>query len=167
MATFHNLFADALFCGMMFPLHALNVNMLQVQGRSDLLLRLEIIKKTLSVPIIIIGIFWGIKIMIAGMMVNTLVAYYLNTFWSGKMIGYSIKQQVEDILPSFVLALVMASVVFGVGLLLPFSPLLNFIIQTAGGGIFIFSFCELTKFRDYIFVKELVFEKINEIKRKK
>lgn len=155
------------FVGMMFPLHALNVNMLQVQGRSDLLLRLEIIKKTLSVPIIIIGIIWGIKIMIAGMMVNTLIAYYLNSFWSGRMLGYSIKQQVKDILPSFVLAMTMAVLIYSIGFLLPFKPVWNFIIQSAAGAIFIFTFCEISKFNDYIFVKDLVFEKIRELKNKK
>ena len=68
------------FVGMMYPLHALNLNMLQVQGRSDLFLKLEIIKKIIAIPTIIIGIYWGIKIMIIGMMVNTLVAYYLNSY---------------------------------------------------------------------------------------
>jgi len=154
------------FVGMMFPLHALNLNMLQVKGRSDLFLRLEIIKKTLAIPTIVIGIIWGIKIMIAGMMVNTLVFYYINSLWSGKMIGYSIKQQIEDILPSFVLALIMAGVVFIVGFLLPFKPLWNFLIQITVGATFIFAFCELTKFKDYIFIKQLVLEKLAEVRKK-
>ncbi len=45
------------FVGIMYPLHALNLNMLKVQGRSDLFLRLEIIKKSLAIPVILIGIF--------------------------------------------------------------------------------------------------------------
>lgn len=154
------------FVGMMYPLHALNLNMLQVSGRSDLFLKLEIIKKILAVPIIIIGIFWGIKIMIAGMMVNTLIAYYLNSYWSGRFIGYSFKQQVTDILPSFGLALIMAAGVFGLGLVLPFNPLWMLITQTLTGAAFIFLFCEVTKFKDYIFVKELIVEKIREIQKK-
>lgn len=89
------------FVGMMYPLHALNLNMLQVQGRSDLFLKLEVIKKIIAIPTIVIGVFFGIKMMIVGMMVNTLIAYYLNSYWSGVKIGYSFKQQVKDILPSF------------------------------------------------------------------
>lgn len=51
------------FVGMMYPLHALNLNMLQVSGRSDLFLKLEVIKKILAIPTIVIGVIWGIKIM--------------------------------------------------------------------------------------------------------
>ncbi len=148
------------FVGMLYPLHALNLNMLQVSGRSDLLLKLEIIKKILAVPIILIGIYWGIKIMIAAMMINTIIAYYLNSHWSGRFIGYSIKHQVTDILPSFGIALTMGFLLFITGLLLPFNYLWKFIIEVFAGTLFILVFCELTKFRDYIYIKEIVFEKL-------
>jgi len=154
------------FVGMMYPLHALNLNMLQVSGRSDLFLKLEVIKKILAIPTIVIGVLWGIKIMILGMMVNTLVAYYLNSYWSGRFIGYSFKQQVVDILPSFGLALTMAIFVYILGLFLPFSYLWVLIIQIIAGALFILLFCEITRFRDYLFVKEIVIEKLKDIRKK-
>lgn len=154
------------FVGMMYPLHALNLNMLQVQGRSDLFLKLEVIKKIIAIPTIVIGIFFGIKIMIVGMMVNTLIAYYLNSYWSGVKIGYSFKHQVKDILPSFFLALSMGVLVYLLGELLPFSYPVNLIIQIVFGGLFVLVISEVTKFRDYIFAKELVLEKIRSIKKR-
>ncbi|MDN5307373.1 MAG: teichuronic acid exporter [Eubacteriaceae bacterium] len=154
------------FVGMMYPLHALNLNMLQVSGRSDLFLKLEVIKKILAIPTIVIGVIWGIKIMIIGMMVNTLVAYYLNSYWSGRFIGYSFKQQVVDILPSFGLALTMAIFVYILGTFLPFSYLWVLIIQIIAGALFILLFCEITRFRDYLFVKEIVIEKLKDIRKK-
>jgi teichuronic acid exporter len=154
------------FVGMMYPLHALNLNMLKVSGRSDLFLKLEIIKKILAIPTIVIGVIWGIKIMIAGMMVNTLIAYYLNSYWSGCFIGYSFREQVKDILPSFGLALLMAAGVFLLGLALPFNYPLTLIVQIIAGGAFIFLFCESTKFKDYLFVKEIAFDKLKEIRKK-
>ena len=57
------------FAGMLYPVHALNLDMLNVKGRSDLVLRLEIIKKVLAVPTIVIGIYLGIKAMIGGITV--------------------------------------------------------------------------------------------------
>lgn len=152
------------FVGMMYPLHSLNLNMLNVQGRSDLFLKLEIIKKSLAVPTIIIGVLLGIKIMIAGMIVNSFIAYYLNSFWSGRFIGYSFKQQVKDILPSFILALSMAAVVFFTGMFLTFAPLWNLMLQITAGAVYVLLFCEAIKFKDYIFVKELVLEKMNQVK---
>jgi teichuronic acid exporter len=154
------------FVGMMYPLHALNLNMLQVQGRSDLFLKLEIIKKIIAIPTIVIGVFFGIKMMIVGMMVNTLIAYYLNSYWSGVKIGYSFKHQVKDILPSFFLSLIMGISVYILGELLPFSYLVNLIIQILFGALFVFVFCEITKFKDYIFAKQLVLEKIHSIKKR-
>lgn len=153
------------FVGMMYPLHALNLNMLQVSGRSDLFLKLEVIKKIIAIPTIIIGIIWGIKIMIVGMMINTLFAYYLNSYWSGRFIGYSFKEQVLDILPSFGLALAMGTGVFFIGKILPFNNLMVLIIQVITGAGFILTFCEITKFKDYTFIKDLIFEKINQIKK--
>ena len=154
------------FVGMMYPLHALNLNMLQVQGRSDLFLKLEVIKKIIAIPTIVIGVFFGIKMMIAGMMVNTLIAYYLNSYWSGKKIGYSFTQQVKDILPSFFLALTMGVAVYLLGKVLPFSYPIKLIIQIVFGALFVLVISEVTKFRDYIFAKQLVLEKIHSIKKK-
>ena len=152
------------FVGMFYPLHSLNLNMLNVRGRSDLFLKLEIIKKIFAIPVIVVGIFWGIKIMIAGMIVNTVIAYYLNSYWSGRLIGYSQKQQVSDILPGFGLASIMAALVFGIGFLLPLAPIFKFMIQTSLGAVFIFGMCEFFKIKDYIFIKDLVLEKWASVK---
>lgn len=147
------------FVGMFYPLHAINLNMLQVQGRSDLFLRLEIIKKSLAVPIIIVGIFLGIKAMIFCMFFLNLIALYLNSYWSGRLIGYSFLQQIKDILPSFLLAVIMSTVVFAEGLL-PLSLLPLLIIQLITGAILTFGFCEVFNFKDYIYIKEIVKEKL-------
>jgi len=148
------------FVGMFYPLHALNLNMLQVQGRSDLFLRLEIIKKVLAVPIIIIGIIWGIKAMILGMIANTLIAYYLNSYWSGSYIGYSFFAQIKDIIPSLLLAIIMSSLVFVEGFLITLPPLPLLIIQVVSGAILIFGLCEGFHFKDYHYIKEIIKEKI-------
>jgi len=142
--------------GMFYPLHAINLNMLEVQGRSDLFLHLEIIKKALAVPVIIIGVIWGIKIMILGMMVNTVIAYYLNSYWSGRFIGYPFYTQLKDILPSFLLAIVMSAVVFAEGWLIPLPMIYLLIIQLITGAILTFSLCEITQFKDYLYIKDII-----------
>ena len=143
------------FVGVMYPLHSLNLNMLNVLGRSDLFLKLEIIKKIIVIPTIIIGLFWGIKVMILGMWVNTLIAYYLNSYYSGKFINYSIKEQVSDILPSFFLALGMGVIVFFAGKLIVSGYVVKFILQILIGATITLLVSELLKPEPYVYIKEI------------
>jgi O-antigen/teichoic acid export membrane protein len=152
------------FSGMMYPLQALNLNMLQVAGRSDLFLKLEIIKKILAVPVIIIGIYYGIEAMIIGMIIISFIAYYLNSFWSGKFVGYSTKEQISDLTPSFLLAASMSVAVYLLGLVLPFAPVWNLLIQIIFGAVIVFTAGELLKHKDYLFIKSIVLEQINNVK---
>ena len=92
------------FSAMLYPLHAINLNMLQVQGRSDLFLKLEIIKKIIAVGPLLMGIFISIYWMLIGSVFTGLIAYYLNAYYSGPFLRYSIWNQIKDILPSFLIA---------------------------------------------------------------
>ena len=148
------------FVGMLYPLHALNLNMLKVKGRTDIYLRLEVIKKILAVPTIIIGILFGIKIMIVGMIVNSLLAYYLNSYWSGKLIGYSVKEQIADIYLPFSLATGMGILTFLTGMIIESGHLVVLISQVTIGGLTILAFSELVKMKPYIEIKNIVLESI-------
>lgn len=148
------------FVGAFYPLHALNLNMLNVKGRSDLFLNLEIIKKVLAVPTIIIGVLWGIKIMILGMWLNSIIGYYLNSYYSGKLIKYPMKEQVIDILPGFLLALLMGVSVFLLGRSLPADYFVKFIVQVIVGIFLVLSFGEVFKFEPYLEIKGIITGKI-------
>lgn len=152
------------FVGVMYPLHSLNLNMLNVQGRSDLFLKLEIIKKIMVIPTIIIGIYFGITIMILGMWVNTIIAYYLNSYYSGRFIKYPMREQITDIFPSFLLAAGVGVVIFFEGKFLSVGDLSKLVIQVSSGATLVFSYCELFKPESYTYLKELVSEKIKSLK---
>lgn len=148
------------FVGMFYPLHALNLNMLQIQGRSDLFLRLEIIKKVLSIPIIIIGILYGIKIMILGMIINTLIAYFINSFWSGKFIGYSSFEQIKDIAPSFLLAFGVAAIVYIIGNIIELSNIWILVTQIITGAVLTIIIAEIFKINSYLYLKEIILNEL-------
>jgi teichuronic acid exporter len=149
------------FVGMLYPLHALNLNMLIVQGRSDLFLKLEIIKKILAIPVIIVGIVYGIIELILGMIVLNFIAYYLNSYWSGKLIGYPFKEQVKDIIPSFILGAFIGLAVWGIGYSITGSDFWKLTIQILSGSVLFFLIAELTKMDDYLYIKLIVLEKLN------
>ena len=105
------------FLGLLYPLHLINLNVLQALGRSDLFLRLEIIKKVMVVINIAITWRWGIAAMIYGMIAMSIIAYYLNSYYNGILIGYPIREQLRDVSSYLVLAGLMGVVVFAVSLL--------------------------------------------------
>jgi len=88
----------------MFPLHAYNLNILKVLGKGALFLRLEIIKKVLGVIGIFLFISYGIYGLLYFQMAFSFVAYYINSIYSGRLIQYPAKEQLEDILPMLVFA---------------------------------------------------------------
>jgi Zn-dependent protease with chaperone function len=101
----------------MYPLHLINLNILQAMGRSDLFLRLEIIKKALVVINIAVAWRWGISAMICGMVVMSMVAYYLNSYYTGTLVGYPIREQLRDLSAYLIISMFMGIVVYAVGLL--------------------------------------------------
>lgn len=129
--------------GLMFPLHVINLNLLTALGRSDLFLRLEIIKKILIVINIAVTWRWGISAMISGMIVTSVISYYLNSYYSGVLIDYSIREQLLDLSPYLILAMVVGMVVFVIGLL-PFPNYWSMLLVQIIIGIVIYvCFCRL------------------------
>ena len=92
------------FSGMLYPLHAINLNILQVKGRSDLFLKLEIIKKIIAVGPIVVGIVYGIEYMLWGGVLTSFIAYFLNSYYSANLINYPTSEQIKDILPTFLIS---------------------------------------------------------------
>nr|WP_321501514.1 lipopolysaccharide biosynthesis protein [uncultured Dethiosulfovibrio sp.] len=91
--------------GIMYPLHVINLNILQVKGRSDLFLYLEIIKSIISLTVLLISARYGIMSILIGRIITSILAYLPNSLFSFKLIKYSIKEQLSDILPILGVAL--------------------------------------------------------------
>ena len=100
------------FALMWYPIHAINLNLLQVKGRSDLFLRLEIIKKIVGVCIMCITIPLGITAMCIGMVVSSLISLFINTYYTGKLINIGCLKQMRDLTPIFINSLIMGGIVY-------------------------------------------------------
>lgn len=150
--------------GSMYPLHAINLNMLQVQGRSDLYLRLEIIKKFVALGPLLLGIFMDIYLMVGTSIITTCINYYLNAYYSGPYLNYTIKEQVKDVLPSFAIAVFMAIIVGGMTFI-PVSPFILLPLQIVVGAIIVIAICEFKKLPEYIEIKGIAMPLIHKIIR--
>lgn len=91
--------------GIMYPLHAYNLNILKVKGRTDLFLKLEIIKKTLLAVVIIISVNFGIYGLLWGQVIINFFTLFINGWYSGALIDYKVHKQLMDIAPIFAIAL--------------------------------------------------------------
>jgi O-antigen/teichoic acid export membrane protein len=103
--------------GLLFPLNLINLNLLQALGRADLFLRLGIIRKILVVVNIAVTWRWGLLAMIYGMIVTSVISYFLNSYYTGVLIKYPIREQLRDLLPYLMVAVLMGVAVYAVGLL--------------------------------------------------
>lgn len=98
--------------GSLYPLHAINLNMLQVQGRSDLFLGLEIVKKIIGLVPLAVCIFYGIMPMLYVNLITGVICYFLNSYFPGKLLGYSSWVQIKDVAPSYGIAMLVVVCVY-------------------------------------------------------
>ncbi|MBP6182575.1 lipopolysaccharide biosynthesis protein [Flavobacterium sp.] len=92
------------WAGILYPIHAYNLNILKVKGRSDLFLKLEIIKRTMVGLIIAMSLPYGIYGLLYGGIITSVLAFFINTYYSGKFLNYSSWHQMVDVLPTLILA---------------------------------------------------------------
>ncbi len=140
---------------MLYPLHAINLNMLQVKGRSDLFLKLEIVKKIIAIIPLAIGIIFNIYWMLVAEIVNSFICFYLNSYFSGPLLGYSTSSQIKDILPSLGVAVLVAIPVF----LFSFIPLSYYVllpIQCILMCLLTILICHLLKIEEYFDIIQIV-----------
>lgn len=99
---------------MWYPIHAINLNLLTVKGRSDLFFRLEIFKKIMGVCIMFITIPHGIIWMVSGGIVSSMLSLIINTYYTGKLINVGYFKQMGDLLPVFGVSFIMWLIVHAI-----------------------------------------------------
>ena len=147
----------------LYPLHAINLNLLQVEGRSDIFLILEIIKKVISIGPICLGVLVSIYWMLIGSIISGIINFFLNSYYSGKSLGYSSWMQLKDVLPSYGIALIIALSVY----FLKYLPLSFWIIlplQEVVGSLVFFILSKAFKVKEYEEIKGMIKTYIGKLK---
>lgn len=99
------------FSKMWYPIHAINLNLLEVKGRSDLFLKLEFVKKAVGITMLSFTIPLGIEYMVGGTIITSIVCLGINTYYTGKLINCGFLVQMKDIIPSLLLSLAMFALI--------------------------------------------------------
>lgn len=98
-----------------YPIHTANLNAIKALGRSDLFLKLEIIKKIVSLGIILVTMWYGPLWLAIGSIVGSALSQIINTWPNRKLLGYKYHEQIMDIFPYISLSVVMAIIVYCIG----------------------------------------------------
>ena len=135
--------------GVLYPLHVINRNGVLSLGRSDLILRLEIIRKVLIVIAIAVTYRWGVTAMVWGQIVQSVLAYLVNGFYTGRLVGYGYAAQLRDVIPYAGCGVIMALIVFGSGMLPIESRITVLVLQVIVGAVSYTGLCWLFKLPAY------------------
>jgi O-antigen/teichoic acid export membrane protein len=146
--------------GILYPLHSYNLNILNVKGRSDLFLKLEVVKKSLIIGIIVVSINFGIMGLIWGQVVTSVLAFFINTHFSGKFLNYSAWQQIKDFLPFIALAVISGLLVWWLNFSLnSYSDLIRLILGGLTGSFTYLGLSRLFKINCLFELKNILLRK--------
>lgn len=140
---------------MWFPIHAINLNILKVKGRTDYFLKLEIIKKVIGISLIVISIPFGLLFMCYAQIVSSLIALFINTYYSGKLIKLSFWNQMKDIFHILLTSLCMFALIKLMNIWIIHNIYLQFVLDIIVGIVFYFSVSYLFHFKEIEYIKSL------------
>lgn len=144
---------------MLFPVQVANMEAIKAMGYSGISLKLEIIKKVIETTILIISVFMGVIAIVWGVVFFNFVCLFINLYPSKKYLDYGVFEQVKDIIPTFLCAIMMGFSIYWIQYL-PIHLLLILMLQMIMGVLVFGLFCYLSKNESFLYVKSLITEKL-------
>ncbi len=146
-----------IFCvsAMFYPIHTANLNAIQAMGRSDIFLKLEIIKKIVGLVLLLSTMWFGTMAMAYSLLISGLISQVINSWPNKKLLNYGYLEQLKDIIPAILLALLMGALVFG----LSFCGLpdgLTLCVQVFAGAFIYISGARLFKFESFDYLLSII-----------
>lgn len=138
-----------------YPIHTANLNAIKAMGRSDLFLKLEIIKKTVGIIAILITMWISVQAMAYSFLVTTILNQIINSWPNKKLLNYSYLEQVKDMMPQILLSLGMGAAIYAVSFL-HLSASLTLLIQIPLGVLVYWSGSKIFHAESYTYIIEMV-----------
>ena len=154
------------FTFMFYPVHTANLSAIKAMGRSDLFLKLEIVKKIVGILAIVVSFKISVMAMALSLAVSSVISQIINAWPNKKLMNYSYLEQLKDILPGILLAIFMGGCVYCVNFL-HLSSIVTLLIQVPlGAGIFI-GLSALLKLESYTYCLDMIKPLIRKVFKKK
>ena len=140
---------------MFWPVHTANLNAIKAMGRSDMFLKLEIVKKIFGMILLLSTMWFGVMAMAYSLLLSSVISQIINSWPNRKLLGYGYLEQVKDFAPGILLAVGMGVCVYFVGYL-PFSTLTTLLIQIIVGATIYIGVSALLKLEEFEYLLGMV-----------
>lgn len=149
---------------MFYPIHTANLNAIKAMGRSDMFLKLEIAKKIVGIFLLILTMNFGVMAMAYSLLVGSVLNQIINSWPNRKLLLYGYTEQIKDILPNILLAVVMGICVYFVGFIhLP--TIVVLLLQICMGAIIYIGISALLRFEEFTYIINLILGFVNRYKK--
>lgn len=150
---------------MFYPVHTANLNAIKAMGRSDLFLRLEIVKKVVGLVLLLSSMWFGVMAMAYSLLVSTLTSMVINSWPNKRLLHYSYLEQMKDILPGILLAVFMGCCVYPIQWLgLP--DIVTLLLQVPLGALIYIGASALLHLESYEYLMDMVRPFLKKVLRK-
>lgn len=150
----------------LWPIHTANLQAINAMGRSDIYLKLEVIKKIVGIIILVISLPLGVYAIALGVAFSGIVSTFINAYPNKQLLHYSYKEQVIDIMPSLLISIVMGGIVYLFNFL-SFSAWQILVLQVFSGGIIYIGLSKIFKIESFRYLagtmKQLIKNRNHEI----
>lgn len=141
-----------------YPIHTANLQAISASGRSDIYLKLEVVKKILLIVVLLITLQYSIYAVMLGSVFCSGFSIVINSWPNKKLFHYSILEQLNDILPSMILSIVMGSLVYIVESNMIFGNVGNMLVSTTIGIIVYYVGSRILKIEEFSYIKSSIIE---------
>ena len=141
---------------MIQPVQTANLEAIKAIGRSDVSLKIEIIKRSIYLLILIACVPFGVLAIAIGNVVSSYIRSVINAYPNKKLINYSFIMQIVDILPAFMLSAVMCACVMIIGNILNFNSLIELLILVPAGALIYLALSLIFKVNSYKYILDMI-----------
>lgn len=145
---------------MFYPIHTANLNAINAMGRSDLFLKLEIIKKVMGLAVLLSTMWFGVMVMAYSLLLTSVLSQIINSWPNKKLLNYSYLEQLKDIMPGILLAVGMGAIVYCVQFL-GLNDWLTLMIQVPLGALIYLSGSLLFHVESFEYILEIAKSFVN------
>ena len=149
----------------LMPIHTANLQAINAIGRSDIFLKLEIYKKVIGITILIITIPHGVYSIALGGIISSIISSFINAYPNLKLINYSYKEQLQDIIPSAIISLIMGIVIYPIKFI-NMVPIVILMLQIVIGVIVYVIMAKIFKLECFIYLSSTLQELLGKRKSK-